>query len=220
MRLASNVFDVWTFRRTDRGARFLLLYTAEEKARRYLNDGRFWQIPSDFVNDGRTSPARSGESWAGSVSPPPQSGRASTPISSTTGVSTRCRSLRCMPPKSPKQPRGSIRRHIPIPSGSPTRRVSTACTSAASKTVCGPFMSTSRAYRILRKSCASTPHRQRNLAAPRLPFRIVSSRLPPPSAVRAGATPSRRRGPRPGIVPDLPARRRGVRRPLISRMGS
>ena len=52
MRLASNVFDVWTFRRTDRGARFLLLYTAEEKARRHFNDGRFWQIPSDFVNDG------------------------------------------------------------------------------------------------------------------------------------------------------------------------
>lgn len=52
MNLTSNVIDVWTFRRTDSGPRFLLLYTAEEKARRYFNDGRFWQIPSDSVNDG------------------------------------------------------------------------------------------------------------------------------------------------------------------------
>jgi hypothetical protein len=54
MQLASNVFDVWAFQRTDRGARFLLLYTAEEKARRHFNDGRFWQIPSSSVHDGET----------------------------------------------------------------------------------------------------------------------------------------------------------------------
>jgi ADP-ribose pyrophosphatase YjhB (NUDIX family) len=52
MNLTSNVIDVWAFRRTDSGPRFLLLYTTEEKARRYFNDGRFWQIPSDSVNDG------------------------------------------------------------------------------------------------------------------------------------------------------------------------
>ena len=54
MHLASNFFDVWVFQKTDRGPRFLLLHTAEEKARRYFNGGRFWQIPSDSVNDGET----------------------------------------------------------------------------------------------------------------------------------------------------------------------
>src|SRR5688500_10597589 len=52
MRLASNVFDEWVFQRTDSGARFLLLHTAEEKARRHFSGGRFWQIPSGFINDG------------------------------------------------------------------------------------------------------------------------------------------------------------------------
>jgi hypothetical protein len=52
MRLASNVFDVWAFRRGSAGAQFLLLYTAAEKADRYFNGGRFWQIPSGTVEDG------------------------------------------------------------------------------------------------------------------------------------------------------------------------
>jgi hypothetical protein len=52
MRLAANVFDVWTFQRQDRDTRFLLLYTSEEKARRYFGGGRFWQIPSGVVEDG------------------------------------------------------------------------------------------------------------------------------------------------------------------------
>ncbi len=52
MQLAPNVFDVWTFRRTPDGIRFLLLYTSLEKAERFFNGGRFWQIPSDLVKDG------------------------------------------------------------------------------------------------------------------------------------------------------------------------
>ncbi len=52
MQLAPNVFDVWTFRRTPEGIRFLLLYTSVDKAERFFNGGRFWQIPSDQVKDG------------------------------------------------------------------------------------------------------------------------------------------------------------------------
>jgi hypothetical protein len=54
MNLAANVFDVWVFQRTPDGVVFLLLHTSAEKAKRYFNGGRFWQIPSDFVNDGES----------------------------------------------------------------------------------------------------------------------------------------------------------------------
>jgi hypothetical protein len=52
MRLTPNVFDVWAFQRQGGETRFLLLYTSEEKARRYFGGGRFWQIPSGAVEDG------------------------------------------------------------------------------------------------------------------------------------------------------------------------
>ena len=52
MHLAANVFDVWAFQRTDADLRFLLLHTSEEKARRHFSGGRFWQIPSGFVDEG------------------------------------------------------------------------------------------------------------------------------------------------------------------------
>jgi ADP-ribose pyrophosphatase YjhB (NUDIX family) len=54
MQLSANVFDVWVFRRRERHVDYLLLYTSVEKANRYFNGGRFWQIPSDFVNDGES----------------------------------------------------------------------------------------------------------------------------------------------------------------------
>jgi hypothetical protein len=52
MQLAVNVFDVWAFRRTDEGLRFLLLHTSVDKAERFFNGGRFWQIPCDLVKEG------------------------------------------------------------------------------------------------------------------------------------------------------------------------
>jgi NUDIX domain len=54
MQLAANVIDVWVFQRRAEGVVFLLLYTSVEKAERYFNGGRFWQIPSDSVNDGES----------------------------------------------------------------------------------------------------------------------------------------------------------------------
>ena len=54
MNLAANIFDVWVFQRRPGGTVFLLLHTSVEKATRYFNGGRFWQIPSDAVNDGES----------------------------------------------------------------------------------------------------------------------------------------------------------------------
>jgi hypothetical protein len=54
MHLAPNVFDVWAFQRRAEGVVSLLLHTSEEKAARYFNGGRFWQIPSDLVNEGES----------------------------------------------------------------------------------------------------------------------------------------------------------------------
>jgi ADP-ribose pyrophosphatase YjhB (NUDIX family) len=54
MNLAANVFDVWAFRKDAGGVRFLLLHTSPEKAARHFNGGRFWQVPSGFVEDGET----------------------------------------------------------------------------------------------------------------------------------------------------------------------
>lgn len=54
MHLVANIFDVWVFRRRGTEVEFLLLYTSVEKAARYFNGGRFWQIPSNFVKDGES----------------------------------------------------------------------------------------------------------------------------------------------------------------------
>jgi hypothetical protein len=54
MDLAANVFDVWVFRRTDHGVEYLLLYTSQDKADRYFNGGRFWQIPSNSIQAGES----------------------------------------------------------------------------------------------------------------------------------------------------------------------
>ena len=54
MNLAANIFDVWVFQRRPGGIVFLLLHTSAEKATRYFNGGRFWQVPSDAVNDGES----------------------------------------------------------------------------------------------------------------------------------------------------------------------
>ncbi len=57
MDLAANVFDVWVFRRAERGIEYLLLYASQQKADRYFNGGRFWQIPSGVFRDGESVPA-------------------------------------------------------------------------------------------------------------------------------------------------------------------
>jgi hypothetical protein len=49
MELSFNVFDVWVFRRAPHGVEYLLLHTSQEKADRYFNGGRFWQIPSNLI---------------------------------------------------------------------------------------------------------------------------------------------------------------------------
>ena len=54
MRFAPNIFDVWVFRHRAEGVEFLLLHTALEKAARYFNGGRFWQVPSSLVDDGES----------------------------------------------------------------------------------------------------------------------------------------------------------------------
>jgi len=51
MKLQSDVFDVWTFRRTPRQVEYLLLHTSQYKADRYFNGGRFWQIPSGLMQE-------------------------------------------------------------------------------------------------------------------------------------------------------------------------
>ena len=58
MKLESNVFDVWVFRRTPSQVEYLLLHTSQYKADRYFNGGRFWQIPCGFMQDSeRVGPA-------------------------------------------------------------------------------------------------------------------------------------------------------------------
>lgn len=57
MQLNPAVYDIWVFRRTPRGVEFLVLHTAQAKADRHFNGGRFWQIPSGVFRDGESVPA-------------------------------------------------------------------------------------------------------------------------------------------------------------------
>ena len=54
MRLQANVFDVWTYRGSGAGTEYLLLHTSQAKADRFFNGGRFWQIPSHFIDEGES----------------------------------------------------------------------------------------------------------------------------------------------------------------------
>jgi len=54
LNFSANVFDVWAFSKDAGGTRFLVLHTSPEKAARHFNGGRFWQVPSGFVEDGET----------------------------------------------------------------------------------------------------------------------------------------------------------------------
>jgi hypothetical protein len=50
MRQRVGAFDVWVYRKDSAEPRYLLLHTSQDKADRWFNGGRFWQIPSDFVS--------------------------------------------------------------------------------------------------------------------------------------------------------------------------
>lgn len=49
MELSTAYFDVWLFHRDSEECRYLLLRTSQEKADRWFNGARFWQIPSDKI---------------------------------------------------------------------------------------------------------------------------------------------------------------------------
>ncbi|NIR48797.1 NUDIX domain-containing protein [candidate division KSB1 bacterium] len=51
MKLNPNVFDLWVYHKAEGVPRYLLLYTSQEKADKWFNGARFWQIPSDFVEE-------------------------------------------------------------------------------------------------------------------------------------------------------------------------
>jgi 8-oxo-dGTP pyrophosphatase MutT (NUDIX family) len=54
MNLNAAVYDIWVYRRTADGVRFLLLHTSREKADRHFAGGRFWQIPSGVFAAGES----------------------------------------------------------------------------------------------------------------------------------------------------------------------
>ncbi len=51
MKHRTDAFDIWLFRRQAGGCEYLLLHTSQEKADRFFNGGRFWQIPTEFAED-------------------------------------------------------------------------------------------------------------------------------------------------------------------------
>lgn len=54
MLFKATVYDIWVFRRTPSGIEFLVLHASVEKAQRYFNGGRFWQVPSGVFRDEET----------------------------------------------------------------------------------------------------------------------------------------------------------------------
>ncbi|MFT5195311.1 MAG: hypothetical protein ACI9EW_003389 [Cellvibrionaceae bacterium] len=51
MQLTANNFDLWIFRRNP-SVEYLPLKISQEKANRFFNGGRFWQISTDALADG------------------------------------------------------------------------------------------------------------------------------------------------------------------------
>ncbi len=51
MKLCVKAFDLWVFDKSSEPTKYLLLYTSQEKADKWFSGGRFWQIPSDFLQD-------------------------------------------------------------------------------------------------------------------------------------------------------------------------
>lgn len=42
MKLRTDIFDLWVFRRDPDAVRYLLFHTSQEKADTWFNGGRFW----------------------------------------------------------------------------------------------------------------------------------------------------------------------------------
>jgi hypothetical protein len=51
VQLRCDAFDLWVFRRDQEEVRYLVLHTSQEKADRWFNGGRFWQIPGEYVGE-------------------------------------------------------------------------------------------------------------------------------------------------------------------------
>lgn len=54
MELRTDPMDLWAFCRGAHGVRYLLLRTSQEKADRFFNGGRFWQIPAALIATGES----------------------------------------------------------------------------------------------------------------------------------------------------------------------
>ena len=51
MKLRTNLLDLWVFHKQTLEPEYLLFYTSQEKADKWFNGGRFWQIPAVFTRD-------------------------------------------------------------------------------------------------------------------------------------------------------------------------
>jgi hypothetical protein len=60
----TNAFDIWVFRRDPDSVRYLVLHTSQEKANRWFNGARFWQIPGEFVAENESIVEASGRCLA------------------------------------------------------------------------------------------------------------------------------------------------------------
>ena len=52
MKLRTNAVDTWVLHKAESEPKYLLLRTSQEKADKWFNGSRFWQIPGGFVEDG------------------------------------------------------------------------------------------------------------------------------------------------------------------------
>lgn len=50
-----KVFDLWIYHRVDGEPKYLMFHTSQEKADKWFNGGRFWQIAGEFYNEGEST---------------------------------------------------------------------------------------------------------------------------------------------------------------------
>jgi hypothetical protein len=132
----------WAFRRQGRDTRFLLLCTSEENARRYFSGGRFWQIPSDRVEDDEAvSRAIARELNRFGLTPKTiWAGEHAYIIYNRRFAEMQI--IGVMPPKWWRLTCASTRPSTPNTRGCRTKPVSSVCTTVVSKTASPPFRST------------------------------------------------------------------------------